>query len=125
MSQNKTEDQYNAIDWFKKCLSNYANFSGRARGKEYWFFVLVQFAVLIIAAIIDSIIFKKPSVLYFISALALIVPSISAAARRLHDTGRTGWWYLIAFVPFGAFVLIYWLASDTKPETNQWGGPAK
>jgi len=52
MSQNKTEDQYNAIDWFKKCLSNYANFSGRARRKEYWYFVLIQFVVLIIAVIL-------------------------------------------------------------------------
>jgi uncharacterized membrane protein YhaH (DUF805 family) len=125
MSQTKTEDQYNAIDWFKKGLSNYANFSGRARRKEYWFFVLVQFGVLIIAAIIDSILFKKPSVLYFICALALIIPSISIAVRRLHDTDRTGWWYLIALIPFGAFVLIYWLALDTKPEANQWGNPAK
>lgn len=52
---NKTEDQFNMIDWFIKCLKNYTNFTGRARRKEYWFFTLVQFIVLIIASIIDSI----------------------------------------------------------------------
>ena len=64
MSQIKTEDQYNPIDWFKKGLSNYANFSGRARRKEFWYFALVQFGLIIIACILDSIIFKKPSVFY-------------------------------------------------------------
>lgn len=124
MSQNKTEDQYNAIDWFMKCLKNYANFQGRARRKEYWFFVLVYIGLSIVAGIIDGVL----GTYYVVSGilmLAMIIPSLSVAVRRLHDTGRTGWWYLIAFVPFGAFVLIYWFASDTKPETNQWGGPTK
>ena len=124
MSQNKTEDQYNAIDWFMNCLKNYANFQGRARRKEYWFFVLVYIGLSIVAGIIDGVL----GTYYVVSGilmLAMIIPSLSVAVRRLHDTGRTGWWYLIAFVPFGAFVLIYWFASDTKPETNQWGGPAK
>jgi len=126
MSQLKTEDQYNPIDWFKKCLSNYANFSGRARRKEYWFFALVQFGVLIIAGILDTIIFKKPSVFYIITALGLFIPALSVAVRRLHDTSRSGWWFLLVLVPLiGPILLLVWFATDTKPESNQWGNPAK
>src|SRR5690606_1075359 len=53
--QNKAEEQFNMIDWFVKCLKNYATFTGRARRKEYWYFVLVQFIILIVAQIIDAI----------------------------------------------------------------------
>ena len=126
MSQIKTEDQYNPIDWFKKGLSNYANFSGRARRKEFWYFALVQFGLIIIACILDSIIFKKPSVFYIITALALFIPYLAVLVRRLHDTGRSGWWYFICLVAIvGAILLIVWLATETKPESNQWGNPAK
>jgi len=127
MSQLKTEDQYNPIDWFKKCLSNYANFSGRARRKEFWFFALVQFGILIIAGILDNIIFKKPIfVFYIITVLGLFIPNLSVLVRRLHDTGRSGWWYFISLIPLiGAILLIVWLATETKPESNQWGNPAK
>ena len=124
--QNKHEEQYNPIDWFVKSLKNYANFSGRARRKEYWFFILVQFGVILIASVIDSIIFKKPSVLYMLTALALFIPSLAVSVRRLHDIGKSGWWYLICLIPLiGAILLIVWFATETKPETNQWGKPAK
>ena len=124
--QNKHEEQYNPIDWFVKGLKNYANFSGRARRKEYWFFILVQFGVILIASVIDSIIFKKPSVLYMLTALALFIPSLAVSVRRLHDIGKSGWWYLICLIPLiGAILLIVWFATETKPETNQWGKPAK
>ena len=123
--QNKAEEQFNMIDWFVKCLKNYATFTGRARRKEYWYFVLVQFIILIVAQIIDAILGTE-FVFYAIVALALFIPSLAAAVRRLHDTGRSGWWSLIALIPLiGAILLIIWLASDTKQENNQWGQSAK
>lgn len=123
--QNKAEEQFNMLDWFVKCLKNYANFSGRARRKEYWFFTLVQFIILVITQIIDAIL-STDFVFYAIAALALFIPSLSAAVRRLHDTGRSGWWFLIALIPLiGTILLIIWLATETKPENNQWGQPAK
>ena len=123
--QNKAEEQFNMIDWFVKCLKNYATFTGRARRKEYWYFVLVQFIILIVAQIIDAILGTE-FVFYAIVALALFIPSLAAAVRRLHDTGRSGWWFLIAIIPLiGTILLIIWLASDTKQENNQWGQPAK
>ncbi|OTG83887.1 DUF805 domain-containing protein [Acinetobacter sp. ANC 4648] len=122
---NKHEEQFNPIDWFVKCLKNYTNFSGRARRKEFWFFVLIQFIILVIAQIIDSILHLK-MVIYSIAALALFIPSLAVGVRRLHDINRSGWWYLIAFIPLiGAIFLIIWWATDTKQENNQWGNPAK
>lgn len=122
---NKPESQYNPLDWFIKCLKNYANFSGRARRKEYWFFVLIQFILLIIAGILDSVIFKKPFIFYTITALGLFIPAVAVGVRRMHDIGRTGWLLLLSCIPLIGLIVLYWLVSNTSPETNKWGQPAK
>lgn len=127
--ENKSmiEENYNIVDWFKKGLKNYANFSGRARRKEYWFFTLAQFILVLVAMILDTIIFDTGMGLFYaVVALGLFIPSLAVAIRRLHDTSHSGWWILITIIPLiGSIVLIVFLASDTKPETNQWGLPAK
>uniref|UniRef100_UPI0039AFB4F4 DUF805 domain-containing protein n=1 Tax=Psychrobacter glacincola TaxID=56810 RepID=UPI0039AFB4F4 len=114
-------------DWFKKGLRNYTNFSGRARRKEFWYFNLAQFILLIIASVLDSVIFSsETSLFYFLVALGLFLPSLSVGIRRLHDTSRSGWWLFISLIPLiGTIILIVFLASNTKYETNQWGPPAK
>lgn len=124
-NQNQSEENFNMIDWFVKCLKNYANFSGRARRKEFWFFTLVQFILLVIAQIIDAII-GTDFVLYALVVLALLIPALAVSIRRLHDISKSGWWYLIALIPLvGAILLIVWFATETKRENNQWGQPAK
>lgn len=127
MVNHSIEANYGIIDWFKKVLRNYVNFSGRARRREYWCFVLVQMGLIIIAMMLDSIIFgKEKGLLYLVVGLGLFLPSIAVAIRRLHDTSRSGWWFLISIVPLiGSIMLVIFLASDTKIETNQWGLPAK
>ena len=113
------------IDWFVKCLKNYATFIGRARRKEFWFFTLVQFILLIIAQIIDAVIGTE-FVLYALVVLALFIPGLAVTIRRLHDINKSGWWLLIALIPLiGSILLIIWLATETKQETNEWGQPAK
>ena len=124
-SENKNEMQFNMVDWFIKCLKNYTNFSGRARRKEYWFFVLSQFCLLLIAGIIDTILFDDISLFYILVSLGLFLPSLAVAVRRLHDTDRSGWFILISLIPIIGLIVIYWLASDTKLAPNQWGDPAK
>lgn len=121
------EDDYSILEWFQKGLRNYANFSGRARRKEYWYFYLVQLVLTIIAMILDGIIFDSGiGLFYILVALGLFLPSLAVTVRRLHDTSRSGWWILIGLVPLiGAILLIIWLASDTKPEMNRWGAPAR
>ena len=121
------ESNYDITDWFKKGLRNYTNFSGRARRKEFWFFTLAQFIAVIIAMVLDSIIFDSDMGLFYVLVvLGLFIPSLSVTIRRLHDTSRSGWWFLLTLIPLvGAILLIVFLASDTKNETNQWGPPAK
>ena len=120
----KDEEAYGMVDCCIKCLKNYANFSGRARRKEYWFFVLGSIIVGFLLGIIGGIL-RLGDTLGLLLNLALFVPSLAVAARRLHDTNRSGWWQLISLTIIGIIPLIIWLASETKPETNQWGKPAK
>lgn len=122
--QNKAEEQFNMLDWFVKCLKNYVTFDGRARRKEFWFFMLVSFILGIIVQIIDLIL-GTDKILNGVLNLALFLPSLAVGARRLHDTGRSGWWQLLVLTIIGIIPLIIWWASNTKPENNQWGQPAK
>jgi uncharacterized membrane protein YhaH (DUF805 family) len=106
----------------KTCLNKYANFSGRAQRPEYWYFFLFMIVVNIVASVLDSVIFGDIPVLYLISTLALIVPSIAAGVRRLHDTDKSGWWLLLGLIPFvGAIVLIVFFCQRGTVGPNQFG----
>jgi len=78
---------------FVTCLKKYADFSGRATRPEYWWFVLCEVLILGIASLISD-------TLPGLFALALVLPALAVGARRLHDTGRSGWWLLLMLVPF-------------------------
>ncbi|EFE76041.1 DUF805 domain-containing protein [Streptomyces filamentosus] len=108
------------MNWYLAVLKNYAGFSGRARRKEYWMFTLINFVISLVLTIIGSAIGVE--FISYIYSVAVIIPALAVAVRRLHDTGRSGWWLLIALVPLvGAIVLIVFLASEGKPETNEHG----
>jgi uncharacterized membrane protein YhaH (DUF805 family) len=110
-------------------LEKYATFSGRARRAELWWFVLFNLVVSLILSIIDRTIFgvsmetgMTNSVLGVIYSLAVLLPSITVSARRLHDIGRSGWWLLIAFIPLiGALILIYWYIQPSQDGSNEHG----
>ena len=114
------------MNWYLEVLKKYAVFNGRARRKEYWFFFLFNILVSILLAAIDMAIgsFNAEAgmgLLGGIYALAVLIPSIAVSVRRLHDTGRSGWWLLIALVPIiGVIVLVIFMLQDSKPE-NQYG----
>lgn len=115
------------MNWYLNVLKNYATFSGRARRKEYWFFVLFNLIVSIVLGFIDGItgLFYPEAgigLLGGIYSLAVLLPSLAVSVRRLHDTDRSGWWLLIVLVPLiGAIALIVFLALDSKPEKNEYG----
>src|SRR5262245_14061176 len=102
------------MNWYLDVLKKYADFSGRARRKEYWMFALFNaiayVAILILSAVLASIeesLALIGSLLLMVYGLAVLVPGLAVAVRRLHDTGRSGWWFLIAFVPFvGGIILL-------------------
>ena len=90
------------------CLSKYADFNGRASRSEYWWFVL--FLILVSAA--TSMINPVLSGLF---TLGMLLPSVAAATRRLHDTNRSGWWQLIVLVPLVGFIeMLVFLAQESK-----------
>jgi uncharacterized membrane protein YhaH (DUF805 family) len=103
----------------RTCMSKYAMFNGRARRPEYWWFALFGLITYAVAAVIDAA--TGTPVFVIIALLALLVPSLAVAIRRLHDTNRSGWWYLICLVPLiGGIVLLVFMASDSTPGTNQY-----
>jgi uncharacterized membrane protein YhaH (DUF805 family) len=115
------------MNWFMTVLRKYAVFEGRARRREYWFFVLFYILISVALAIVDRILgFYNETygmgVLGALFCLGVLIPSIAVGARRLHDTGRSGWWLLIGFIPLvGAIVLIVFFVLDSQPGTNAYG----
>jgi uncharacterized membrane protein YhaH (DUF805 family) len=109
-------------------LYKYATFSGRARRSEYWWWYLFVTIVFVVAGILDNAIGLTYSDLTVgggwiatIAGIVFLVPNLAVAVRRLHDTGRTGWWLLIGLVPFiGFFVLLYFFVLDSEND-NQYG----
>ena len=108
-------------------LSNYATFSGRARRSEYWYFtlfnILVSGAFGILALVFgDGFFGAIVTMLSRLASLALFVPGLAVIWRRLHDTGRSGAWWFIIFVPLvGAILLLVWFCKDSQPGENQYG----
>ena len=114
------------MDWYLQVLKKYAVFSGRARRKEYWMFFLFNLIIGFVLGLIEGFtgIFSgtSQSILANLYALGVLIPSIAVGVRRLHDTARSGWWLLLAFVPIiGAIVLIVFFVQDSKPGENQYG----
>jgi uncharacterized membrane protein YhaH (DUF805 family) len=108
------------VYWYKVVLQRYARFSGRARRKEFWTFILVNTLITLVLGGIDAVLNTSSAALLY--SLATIIPTLAVGSRRLHDTGRSGWWQLIAVVPFiGAVVLIVLMALDSEHGPNQHG----
>jgi len=115
------------MNWYLVALKKYAVFAGRARRKEFWVFVLVNTLIAVALAMIDMYTgtFDEEVGLGLLSglyALAMIVPSIAVTVRRLHDTDRSGWWYLLVCVPLiGGLVILVFMLLDGTPGTNRFG----
>ena len=92
------------IDWAKRPLQKYADFTGRAARAEYWWFYLGMIVAYIVAMIIDSLVgiqlIGPYGLLTCLLGLALIIPGLAVTVRRLHDTNRSGWWILVVVVPY-------------------------
>ena len=110
----------------RTCLSKFVDFSGRARRSEYWYFALFTFLVGIVTGILDAILgtdYDNTSggLVNTLVSLVLFLPSLAVGVRRLHDTGRSGWWILIGLIPIiGWIVLFVFYLLDSGP-SNQYG----
>ena len=113
----------------KTCFNKFAVFSGRASRSEFWFFVLFGFLGGIITVIIDVMILGYPyeenGPINLIFSVALTIPSIAVAARRLHDINKSGWWQLLWITIIGGILLIIWHATEGENKKNKFGPPIK
>ena len=99
------------MQWFKKALYNYADFSGRAHRTEFWYFMLFYILLMIAASFVDGILGTvfwngRAGLFSLGTQLVLLVPYLAVGTRRLHDTDRSGWWLLLHFVPLLGLVLL-------------------
>jgi len=115
------------MNWYIDVLKKYAVFTGRAQRAEYWYFALFNLLIMIALTVIDGLLgtYNPAAGLGLFSgiyALAVLLPAIGVAIRRLHDTSRTGWWVLLALIPvIGPIVLIVFFVMDSTPGENQYG----
>lgn len=116
------------MNYFIDCLTKkYACFSGRARRQEYWLFFLFNFIAAFVVGFIGGFLASVTGVDAFaffgaIYNLAVLIPSFAVFCRRMHDTGRSGWWWLIGLIPFvGIIVLLVFCCLDSQPGENQYG----
>ncbi len=115
------------MNWYLKVLKQYADFSGRARRKEYWMFVLFNLIFALIAMFLDYLIGSSfggfgYGIFYMLYTLAVLIPGLAVAVRRLHDIGKSGWWLLIALIPLvGPIWLLVLLVTDSQPGDNEYG----
>ena len=108
------------MNWYIKCMKQYLDFSGRAQRTEFWMFVLFNFLISLGLAIIDYVL--GLGILQPLYGLAVLIPAIAVSVRRLHDTGRSGWWLLLALIPLiGIIILIVFYVQDSQPGDNAWG----
>ena len=117
------------MNYYLSVLKKYAVFNGRATRAEYWYFVLFNFIVAVVLAIIDAsaglYIGSVIGLLGAIYALAVLIPNLAVSVRRLHDINRSGWWLLICLVPFvGAIILLVFFLTKSKAD-NKYGPSPK
>ena len=119
------------MDYFLYSLKNYALFTGRARRKEYWMFVLFQILILVAAIVLDRLLGTDMGTggggaIYLLCSLGLLIPGLAVSVRRLHDVGKSGWFLLIIFIPLaGAIWLLVLQCTEGTHSDNQYGPDPK
>ena len=122
--------------YLKVLKDNYVNFNGRARRKEFWMFQLFLIIITTTCIVLDNILGTVVAMdfgpfglivlpfgwLYFLCGIFHFLPSLSLVVRRLHDVGKSGWWYLIGLITIiGGVILIVFFCSEGDKNENKWG----
>lgn len=115
------------MHWYVETLKKYAVFGGRARRTEYWMFFLINLIVTIGLTVVDNVTgltrqTNGVGLLQPLYSLFVFLPGLGVTVRRLHDTGHSGLWILLAFIPcIGALVLLIWMVTPSDPGINAYG----
>lgn len=111
------------MNWYLKVVQNYFEFNGRARRKEYWMFALVNIIISWSLSLLDLVL--GTTFFYIISliyTLLVFIPSLAVLVRRLHDIGKSGWFFLVALIPLvGVIWLLVLLCMEGESRPNKWG----
>lgn len=114
----------------QKVLSRYATFMGRASRAEFWWWALAVLVLMLVLSVVDQVLIAPllgvtdGQPLATLVSLGLLLPNLAVGARRLHDTGRSGWWLLIGLVPLvGFLVLLYFYVQPSDGGSNDYGAP--
>lgn len=119
MAAQEADKNMNFQEAVKVCLTQkYVAFEGRATRPEFWWFFLFQLIVIVVASAIHGI-------LYYVAMLGLLLPAIGVGMRRLHDTGKSGWWMLLGLIPLVGLVLLYFFAQPGNEGANAYGDAPK
>jgi uncharacterized membrane protein YhaH (DUF805 family) len=115
------------VNYYFVAFRKYAVFNGRATRSEYWYFTLLNIVFTLVFGLIDHLMgnfvveagYGPLSAIY---TLAAITPGVAVSVRRLHDTERSGWWFMITIIPvIGMLVFLYWAIQESDPDPNQYG----
>jgi uncharacterized membrane protein YhaH (DUF805 family) len=115
------------MEWYLLPWKRFAEFSGRSRRKEYWMFTLFNIVIAIVLCILSLVLRESGvgvifSILSFIYSLAALIPGLAVSVRRLHDTGKSGWFLLLGLIPFvGPVILLVFFCMDSEPGQNAYG----
>lgn len=116
------------MDWYLKVVRNYLGFSGRARRKEYWMFILVNFILSAVLGILDNImglkIFGDKALLTTLYGIFIFLPWWAVQFRRLHDTDRSAWWLLLLIIPVLGWLVILAFNCQAGTSANNRYGPS-
>lgn len=123
------------MEWYLKVMrDNYANFNGRARRKEYWMFTLFYILLVLACAFALALLVATGpysltilvAIIFITVILAHVVPSIALSVRRLHDVGQSGWFLLLAFIPYiGNLIIFVFSVIEGNKGTNKYGPDPK
>ena len=115
------------VEAYKRFLNNYTNFSGRSTRADYWWVVLANFCIGFVLGLLGSVLGEKlVTTIATIYELAILIPGLAIAVRRLHDVNKSGWFLLIALVPLvGGIILLIFMLMDSVEEGNQYGPRAE
>lgn len=118
------------MNWYLKVIKeHYLDFKGRARRQEYWMFVLISTIISITLTLIDNfagLMYASSGLLSSVYSLLVLIPYIAVTVRRLHDAGKSGWYYLLVLLPIIGWIwLIVLLCKDSEHGVNKWGDNPK
>lgn len=110
------------MNWYLTVLQKYAEFEGRAQRAEYWMFFLFNILIGVVIGIVGVMAPTLANAVLGLYILGTLIPGIAVTVRRLHDTGRSGWWILIGLVPFiGGLWMLVLTVLDSQPGDNEYG----